>query len=229
MTKDEVKSALLSLAEEDYRKFSEKLNPSESRVLGVRSPAMRKTAKALAKDGWREYTDSLDKDDSYEEKLAAGMSIYYAKTDINERIEYTEKIMPFIDGWAVCDSICSTIRLKKDEREIFWSYLKECAASGEEFRTRFGLIAMLHEYIDGEHIDDILDIIDNISYNGYYASMGGAWLLADCMVKFPEKTYEYMQDNKLDDWVYNKAITKMRESYRVDKAMKDELKTMMRK
>ena len=50
------------------------------------------------------------------------MSIYYAKTDIGERMEYTDIFLPFIDGWAVCDGVCATIRLKKDERDRFWEY-----------------------------------------------------------------------------------------------------------
>lgn len=229
MNRREIRQRLESLAETDYKAFNMKLQPSKSEVLGVRSPALRKLAKELSRSDWREYVLSLKETDSYEEKLVAGMSVFYAKAGIDERIILADRFIPFIDGWAVCDSVCTTIRLKKEEREAFWRFAKDCALSDDEFRIRFGLIAMLHCYIDGEYIDEILSIIDKIVYVGYYDKMGAAWLLADCMVKCPDKTYEYMKNSSLDDWVYNKSITKMRESYRISPEMKAELKTMMRK
>ncbi len=229
MNKREVKERLISFAEEDYKQFNMKLRPSRSEVIGVRTGTVRKLAKELSGDGWREYIDLLSENDTYEERLAAGMSIFYAKADIDEKVAYIEKMIPFIDGWAVCDSICTTIKLKENERDKFWTYAKDCALSGDEFRARFGLITMLHCFIDEGHIGDILLIIDSITYAGYYDKMGAAWLLADCMVKCPDMTYGYMKDNALDDWVYNKSIAKMRESYRISPEMKAELKTMIRK
>ncbi len=229
MNKAEIRERLMKASEEDYRAFHMKLQPLKSEVLGVRAAALRKLAKEISKDGWKEYVTGIEKSDYYEEKLIAGMSVFYAKADIDEKIEYADKIITFIDGWVVCDGICATIKLNENEKDRFWSFAKECAVSGEEFRTRFGLISMRQCFIDEEHIDDILNIIDGIEYAGYYDKMGAAWLLADYMVKLPGKTYAYMKNNSLDDWVYNKSITKMRESYRISPELKAELKTMMRK
>ncbi|GFI61904.1 hypothetical protein IMSAG049_01075 [Clostridiales bacterium] len=138
-------------------------------------------------------------------------------------------MIPFIDGWAVCDGICSTEGIKGSDRAVFWEYIKSCAESEDEFRTRFGLIAMRHSYIDEEHIDKIIGTIDSIKYDGYYDRMGAAWLLADCMVEFPTITMDYMKNNRLENWTFNKAISKMRESYRVSREDKEKLKAMIRK
>ena len=48
--------------------------------------------------------------------------------------------------------------------------------------------------------------------------MGVAWAVATAMAKCPDKVFSYMnsKDNHLDDWTFNKAIQKMKESYRVD-------------
>ena len=45
----EIKQILLSLADEDYKKFHQKLIPNvdENKVLGVRTPKLRKLAKQL--------------------------------------------------------------------------------------------------------------------------------------------------------------------------------------
>lgn len=232
MTRMDVRERLLTLAEEDYRKFNEKLQTSLSPQMGVRLPAVRKIARELARSkevpGWREYVSSLDENCFYEEKLVAGMSIYYSGADLAEKLEYTEIFIPFIDGWAVCDSVCGTVKLKKGEKDNFWEYALRKVLSGKEFEARFGLVSMLQCFVDEEHLDDVINIVDGLEYKGYYDSMAAAWLLAECMVKFPDKTFEYMKNSRLNDMVYNKAIAKMRESYRVSPEMKEELKKMRR-
>lgn len=226
MTKTEVRQMLMASAEEDYKAFNEKLQTSKSPQMGVRMGEVRKIARALAKDGWQEYVLGLNDGCFHEEKLAAGMSIFYSKADIEEKIRYTEKFIPYIDGWEICDSVCSTIKLKKDEIDIFWDYALKKAVSGKEFEARFGLVSMLQCFVNEKYIDRVIDIVDTLEYAGYYDSMAAAWLLAECMIKFPDKTFEYMKTSSLDAAVYNKAISKMRESYRVSSEMKDELKKM---
>ena len=54
--------------------------------------------------------------------------------------------------------------------------------------------------------------------------MAVAWAVSVCYVKFPEKTRAFLLNNELDDFTHNKSIQKIRESYRVSKAEKEELK-----
>ena len=61
------------------------------------------------------------------------------------------------------------------------------------------------------------------------SKMGYAWLLATMMAKFPTKTFEFMENNEIDTWTYNKAIQKMIESYRVSEEYKTILKNMKKK
>lgn len=229
MNKIELRDMLIQLSDEKYKDFHTKLQPSNSEVIGVRMGELRKAAKNLAKENWKEYVEHLCDDDSYEEKVIAGMSIFYSKSDIHEKIEYCKRIMPFIDGWAVCDSICTTIKLKPDEYQIFWEYVLLCTDSPVEFEARFGFVSMLHIFIDSNHINEIINQIDTKNFSGYYDSMAAAWLLADCMVKFPDLVFQYMKVNHLSDWVHNKAISKMKESYRVSDEMKSELNKLIRK
>ena len=228
MNKEEVRIRLEGLKDEKYKEFNEKLKPSKSRTIGVRMGEIRKIAKELSKGGFREYVLSLDESDFYEERLIAGMSIFYSKAEAEEKLKLTKKTVPFIDGWATCDSICSTMKLKEKEKPLFWDYVIECAYSGDEFRARYGLVTMLNVFIDDEHIDEILKIADSMKYVGYYDAMAAAWLIAECMARQEEKTFEFMKDNSLDVWVYNKAIQKMRGSYRISDERKYELKKMLR-
>ena len=70
---------LMASAEEDYKAFNEKLQTSKSPQMGVRLGEVRKIARALAKDGWQEYVLGLNDGCFHEEKLIAGMSIFYSK------------------------------------------------------------------------------------------------------------------------------------------------------
>ena len=58
--------------------------------------------------------------------------------------------------------------------------------------------------------------------------MAVAWTLSVCYVKFPEKTRTLMENNTMDDFTHNKTIQKIRESYRVSKEEKEELKALKR-
>ena len=59
----------------------------------------------------------------------------------------------------------------------------------------FVLMNKIYEYYmnkDDEYIEEILAICRDKEYIGYYDRMASAWLIADCMVKYPEKIYEYL-------------------------------------
>lgn len=71
-------------------------------------------------------------------------------------------------------------------------------------------------FIDDEHIGQLLEEYDAIRHDGYYVKMAVAWALSVCFVKFPEITMQYLKQNALDDFTYNKTLQKIIESYRVD-------------
>jgi 3-methyladenine DNA glycosylase AlkD len=45
--------------------------------------------------------------------------------------------------------------------------------------------------------------------------MAIAWLLSVCYVKFKDLTFAFLQNHKLDDFILNKTISKICDSYRV--------------
>ena len=54
-------------------------------------------------------------------------------------------------------------------------------------------------------------------------------MLSVCFVKFYDETKAYMKDSVLDDFTYNKALQKARESYMLTPEQKAELNAMKRK
>ena len=58
--------------------------------------------------------------------------------------------------------------------------------------------------------------------------MAIAWLVSVCFVKYRNKTFKYLNDNKLNRFTYNKSIQKIIESYRVSLEDKEILRSMKR-
>lgn len=77
---------------------------------------------------------------------------------------------------------------------------------------------------DGLYLDDIFNLVNrDFSSNGYYTQMAAGWLLAECFVTFPEKTWGFLTDESnmnLDKVSYKKAIQKICESLTPDKEVK---------
>ena len=59
--------------------------------------------------------------------------------------------------------------------------------------------------------------------------MAVAWLLSICFVKFYDETLAFMKTAELDDFTYNKALQKARESLRISKEEKKQLQAMKRR
>lgn len=228
ITNDEIKTYLLENAEEKLREFSGSLIPgSSSPILGVRLPKLRELAKRLAKEDWQEYLKSA-KDDYMEETMLQGLTLGYVKAKFDVLVPYLEQFVKKIDNWQVCDCTCTTLKFARRQPQKVREWLQPYLDSEREFEVRFAVVMLLAHYITEEYIDDVLEQMGRFHHEGYYAKMAVAWNLSVCFVKFPEKTYHFLETCSLDNWTYNKAIQKALESYRVDKEDKIRLRSMKR-
>jgi len=223
-----IREQLFELAEEEYQRFSSALLPNIDNVLGVRLPALRKLAKAIAKGDWREFMATAE-NQYFEEVMLQGMVLGYVKADIEETLQYTSNFVPKIDNWSVCDSFCNGLKFTKDNMERVWDFIQPFLCSKEEYEVRFGVVMLLNFYINKEYIERTLEVLDNIKHPGYYVKMAVAWAVSICYIKFPKETMEYLKNNTLDDFTFNKSLQKITESLRVDKETKMLIKNMKRK
>ena len=60
--------------------------------------------------------------------------------------------------------------------------------------------------------------------------MANAWAVSLCLIKYYDETIKYLKSKtcKLDDFTYNKALQKARESFRITNEQKEELQKMKR-
>lgn len=227
---NKIRQELQNLKNEEYAKFNQKLCPdTKKQMLGIRVPALRKLAQKIAKEeNWQEFLKQAD-DNCFEEVLLQGLVIAYAKIDIDEKLEYIKWFVPKIDSWAISDTFCPTLKIKEKDLEKVWNFILPYLNSKKEFDVRFAVIMMLDYYITEEYVDRVLEKLDAVSHEGYYVKMAVAWTVCEIGIRFNEKAMKYLKgENHLDQFTFNKALQKMRESYRIDAGQKEILKQMKR-
>jgi 3-methyladenine DNA glycosylase AlkD len=78
-------------------------------------------------------------------------------------------------------------------------------------------------------VEEALKILQAIKHEDYYVKMGVAWAISIFYIKQPQLTLPLLQENNLDDFTHNKAIQKIRESFRVSKEDQEMLNGLKRK
>ena len=228
MTKEEIRQKLYQMQDLKYKEFHSSLCPNVNNIIGVQVPKLRSIAKELAKNNYKEYIN-LEDITFYEEKIIQGLLIGISNISIKETKQYLEKFIPKIDSWAVCDVVCSSLKIANRYQEEMWEFLKKYIKSNNEFEIRFALVMYLDYYLNNKYIDKVLENISKIKSDKYYVQMAIAWLLSVSYIKQKDKTLRYLNNNNLDDFTYNKAPQKIIESYRVSKEEKELIKSMKRK
>lgn len=214
--------------DETYKQFHTSLVPGLTKMMGVRIPILRELAKKAAKEDYYGFIEDFQPE-IYEEVMIRGMMIGYAKFSMEEQKRELKKFIPLINNWAVCDSCCTTYKFMKKNQEEWFSFLEPYLNSSQEYKIRFAVVCLLDFFVQEVFIDRILNCFSDIHHEGYYVKMAVAWAVSVCYVKFPEKTEEFLLKNTLDDFTHNKAIQKIRESYRVSKEEKERLNQWKRK
>lgn len=223
-----VRKILEDLADKKFKDFSLNLIPTNSNILGVKIPQLRKITREMPEEDKRSYIDHYNCE-YLEELIIKGLLIGQLNGDIQEILSYVDDFTSSIDNWLVCDCFCSGLKVTKKNMETVWEFIQPYLYSDDEFKVRFAVVMMLDHYICEDYIDQVIAALDSVKHDGYYVKMAVAWAVSVCFVKFSDKTMKYLKCNNLDDWTYNKSIQKIIESRRVDDMTKDGLRKMRRK
>ncbi len=223
-----VRERLFKESDEKYGKFSSGLLPDTENILGVRLPVLRKFAKEIVKNnGENEYLKESNLH-YFEEIMLQGMVIGFLKEDYQSVKKRIKSFIPKIDNWSVCDSFCCGLKIVKGNEDDFLEFLMPYLYSKKEFEVRFGVVILLDYYINEKYIDTVLEILDAIQHDGYYAKMAVAWAVSMCYVKYPQKTFRFLKKTSLNSWTVNKSIQKITESLKVDSKSKQKIVTLKR-
>lgn len=213
-----------SLQNLEYKKFQQRLIDTKYEIIGVRLPQLRLISKELAKT--KENNTFNDK--YFESIMVEGLIIHYSKTSIKEYFDNLDKFLNKIDNWAICDSLIQKKNEFKNELNYIWNKVIMYTKTNKEFTIRAGIMLIMTYLINDDYIIKIFEVCENIKNEKYYVKMGIAWLIAECYKKYPKITYNYLKNNKLNDWTHNKAIQKIKESLPINKEEKDKVTKLKR-
>lgn len=140
------------------------------------------------------------------------------KTLKNYLIPYSEKA----DNWSTID--CLKFNFTNSNIYDFITLSKDLINSKFTFSRRLSLIILLKLLSFEDCTQVCFDLLNKLSNeNEYYVNMAGAWLLAECMTKYKDKTILFYQQNITNDFIINKSISKCRDSFRISKEDKEYL------
>ena len=210
---------LEALSDEKYRIFNEKIvHTSSYRVIGVRMPDIKATAKRYKAD-WKEIF-SLPYD-SFEEIMVKGAALGFADADLSEKEPYIIGYAEMIDNWAECDCFCSCLKVRKSEEASLFSLSQELMSRKEEFVSRVGIVLMFSKFKDEVSMKKALAIYDALPCGEYYRDMAVAWGISVYCVCYPQDITAYLESSPIDMRIKKMAAQKIRDSLRIEKCVKD--------
>lgn len=209
--------------------IKEDINNIKRTKFGISIPDLRKYACYIARNYYKEFLEQNDYS-SFELKLLHAFVIGYIKDDIKVLLKYFEDFIPQVDDWAINDSLCQNFKAARKYQDTVWEFIMKYKNSKKEFESRIVSVTLLSHYLNDEYIDRVIEVLDSLNTDDYYSQMGVAWAVATVMGKYPQKCLNYLKSENcnLDKITYNKALQKIRESYRVSGEIKQMTKSMAR-
>ena len=215
-------------AEDEYRQFSERLIPDCKNILGVRMPKLREIAKYISQGNWREYI-KFSKNDTFEEIVLKGAVIGLAQVNLEEFSQLVKDYIPLVDNWAICDYFCAGLKQIKKYKKEFLPEIISFLESENPWIKRVGIVLLKVAYVDEKYVSEVLKLAEKTICEHYYVQMAHAWLVAECYTNFPQITHSYIEKCSLGSEILNKAVQKIRDSYRVNNEWKEKVNLFRRK
>jgi 3-methyladenine DNA glycosylase AlkD len=219
---------LFKLQDKDYADFISRLTPGihEDSIIGVRLPVLRKLAAFFYKDP--EHLKFLEQlpHKYYNENLLHSILLSKEK-DYDICMKEVEDFLPYIDNWAVCDTLSPKI-FEKNKSELLIK-VRNWVSSDRTYTCRFGIGMLMRHFLDRDFLPEYLSYPAEVHSDEYYVKMMVAWLYATALAKQWDETLPYIQSGKLDKWIHNKTIQKAVESFRIPDDRKELLKKFRQK
>lgn len=214
--------ALFARQDRKYQAFSAKLVPNipADTVIGVRAGDIKQLAKQFA--GREDFLSELPH--RYLEENHLHAQILNREKDFDKAVSWLEHFLPFVDNWAVCDSLRPKAFDKHVEAMIPHAF--RWCESPWTYTMRFGVEMLMTYCLDDFYSDSQAEMVASLRPEDYYGRMMVAWYFATALAKQYDSTLPILASGKLERWTHNKTIQKAVESYRITPEQKEFLKTL---
>ena len=208
-----VRGYLASVRDEKYGDFTASLIPTadRGRIIGVRTPILRRYAKELSREEAELFMRSVPHE-YYEENNLHAFLIEGIR-DFDTAIAEVERFLPYVDNWATCDSMRPKA-FKKHPSELFL-HVREWIASERTYTVRYAVGMLCSYFLDDGFSVRHLEMAAGIGPDEYYIRMMVAWYFATALAKQREAALPYFLERKLHPSVLPLARRKACESFRI--------------
>ena len=221
----EIVERLFALQDLKYRDFQTRLIPNidSNRIIGVRTPDIRKLAKEIGKAPASETYLTVLPHYYFDENNLHSFLLDNLK-DFNQALTAVDAFLPYDDNWATCDQMSP--KVFKKHRDELYPHIVRWVHTDQTYTIRFGIGMLMRFYLDESFVPAYLDLIAEIKSTEYYVNMMIAWFFATALAKQYESTFPLIQSKHLEKWTHNKTIQKAIESYRISAEQKAELRAL---
>ena len=222
---DAIRAQLFALQDKEYQVFYSRLMPTlpPETVIGVRVPLLRRLAKQLADTPEAEvFLQELPH--FYYEENALHAFLLEPVRDYGTALAATERFLPYVDNWAVCDSFSPKV-FAQHKPELL-SAIRRWLSSDQVYTVRYGIGMLMRYYLDEQFKPEYPKKVAEVKSDEYYVNMMRAWYFATALAKRYDQIIPYLEEKRLDTWTHNKTIQKAIESYRITPEQKSYLRTL---
>ena len=221
----EVEEQLFEMQDLKYRDFHAGLMPNidKNRIIGVRTPQLRKFAKEYGKTENAKTFLTVLPHQYYEENNLHGLLIEQIK-EYDSALDELERFLPYIDNWATCDMLA--MKVVKKHLDLFIKKIYQWLESKHTYTIRFAIGMLMRYYLEDTFKIGYARKVAEIRSEEYYVNMMRAWYFATALAKQYEQVIPFLEERQLDVWTHNKTIQKCVESYRITPEQKEYLKTL---
>ena len=220
-----VKGRLAALQDMGYRTFIAGLLPTldQQKILGVRTPALRKLAKELHAEGIADAFMAALPHNLYEENNLHAYLLDFIR-NIEHALELLERFLPHVDNWATCDALI--LKAFDKDPSALLARVPIWLTDQNPYTQRYAIGVLMRHYLGDRFEEEYLTTVGNHTSDEYYVNMMRAWYFSMALVKQWDATIPWLTEKRLDAWTHRKAIQKAVESHQISAPRKDFLKTL---
>lgn len=223
-----IREMLLSLQDGKFAAFQARLIPNVApeRILGVRTPELRKLAKQLRGSSDAEAFLNTLPHEFFEENNLHAFLLCGIK-DFERCVQAVEDFLPYVDNWATCDQLRPKAFARN--RQALLPRIRSWLNSDRTYTRRFGIGMLMSHFLDEDFREEYLSWVSDIHSEEYYVNMMIAWYFATALAKQWDAALSFIENRRLEKWTHNKAIQKALESDRIPGERKAYLRTLKQK
>ena len=165
------------------------------RVIGVRTPALRKLAKTLRGSGQAEEFLKALPHEFFEENNLHAFLLCEMK-DFEACVQAVEDFLPYVDNWATCDQMSPGVFRKN--KQALLPHIRRWIASERCYTRRFGIGMLMSHFLDEDFREEYLSLVSDIRSEEYYVNMMIAWYFATALAKQYEAALPFIENRRLD-------------------------------